>query len=174
MLPCRSNRFAWQAQHGRLLAPWQTACFRFYASDAELHRLFKSLNGLVFPVSPPALFGHVATLMACLKPTWITVGVIDLQRFTCAMSISCMACNSCGTVPFLTSTPRALGSFGVPPCPQGGLTWLWLDSPYVIAARKLFNWALAANDAGNPFPVRVHACSHGGAFWGMTTMDDGP
>ncbi|PNH12468.1 Gamma-glutamyl hydrolase, partial [Tetrabaena socialis] len=58
---------------------------RFYASDAELHRLFKSLNGLVFP---------------------------------------------------------------------GGLTWLWLDSPYVIAARKLFNWAVEANDAGHVFPVR--------------------
>ncbi|KAG2482320.1 hypothetical protein HYH03_018742 [Edaphochlamys debaryana] len=57
---------------------------RFYATDSELRRLFKSLNGLVFP---------------------------------------------------------------------GGLTWLWLDSPYVIAARKLFNWALEANDAGNPFPI---------------------
>lgn len=39
------------------------------------------------------------------------------------------------------------------PSPQGGLTWLWLDSPYVIAARKLFNWALEANDKGNVFPV---------------------
>ncbi|KXZ56974.1 hypothetical protein GPECTOR_1g88 [Gonium pectorale] len=57
---------------------------RFYASDSELHRLFKSLNGLVFP---------------------------------------------------------------------GGLTWLWLDSPYVLAARKLFNWALQANDAGDVFPI---------------------
>lgn len=36
---------------------------------------------------------------------------------------------------------------------QGGLTWLWLDSPYVITARKLFNMAVASNDAGNPFPV---------------------
>jgi hypothetical protein len=41
------------------------------------------------------------------------------------------------------------------PDPQGGLTWLWLDSPYVIAARKLFNWAVQANEAGNPFPVGV-------------------
>ncbi|GIL44397.1 hypothetical protein Vafri_1876 [Volvox africanus] len=57
---------------------------RFYASENELRRLFKSLNGLVFP---------------------------------------------------------------------GGLTWLWLDSPYVIAARKLFNWALQANDAGKVFPI---------------------
>ena len=36
---------------------------------------------------------------------------------------------------------------------QGGLTWLWLDSPYVIAARKLFNWILEANDKGDIFPV---------------------
>lgn len=57
---------------------------RFYASDDELHRIFKSINGLVFP---------------------------------------------------------------------GGLTWLWLDSPYVIAARKLFNMALDANDKGNTFPI---------------------
>ncbi len=38
---------------------------------------------------------------------------------------------------------------------QGGLTWLWLDAPYVITARKLFNWAVEANNAGDPFPVRV-------------------
>lgn len=38
---------------------------------------------------------------------------------------------------------------------QGGLTWLWLDAPYVIAARKLFNWAIQANEAGDPFPVRT-------------------
>jgi gamma-glutamyl hydrolase len=35
----------------------------------------------------------------------------------------------------------------------GGLTWLWLDSPYVIAARKLFDMAVASNDAGDPFPI---------------------
>ncbi|KAG2450314.1 hypothetical protein HYH02_004819 [Chlamydomonas schloesseri] len=35
----------------------------------------------------------------------------------------------------------------------GGLTWLWLDSPYVIAARKLFNWALEANNKGDVFPI---------------------
>lgn len=29
---------------------------------------------------------------------------------------------------------------------QGGLTWLWLDAPYVITARKLFNWAVEANN----------------------------
>eukprot|EP00878_Enallax_costatus_P015279 GHUV01015998.1.p1 GENE.GHUV01015998.1~~GHUV01015998.1.p1 ORF type:complete len:381 (+),score=77.51 GHUV01015998.1:217-1359(+) len=57
---------------------------RFYATDKELYRLFKSVNGLVFP---------------------------------------------------------------------GGLTWLWLDAPYVITARKLFNWALEENDKGNPFPI---------------------
>ncbi|GFH25699.1 folate gamma-glutamyl hydrolase [Haematococcus lacustris] len=57
---------------------------RFYASDEELYRIFKSVNGLVFP---------------------------------------------------------------------GGLTWLWLDAPYVITARKLFNWAVQANDAGDVFPI---------------------
>lgn len=64
---------------------------RFYASDAELHRLFTSVNGLVF---------------------------------------------------------------------AGGLTWLWLDSPYVIAARKLFNWAVEANDNGNPFPIHGTCLGH--------------
>ncbi|MEW5303346.1 MAG: hypothetical protein WDW36_006048 [Sanguina aurantia] len=57
---------------------------RFYATDAELERLFKSVNAIIFP---------------------------------------------------------------------GGLTWLWLDAPYVIAARKLFNMAVAANDAGDVFPI---------------------
>jgi hypothetical protein len=38
---------------------------------------------------------------------------------------------------------------------QGGLTWLWLDAPYVITARKLFNWAVQENDKGNPFPVSI-------------------
>lgn len=57
---------------------------RFYASDAELKRLFNSVNGLVFP---------------------------------------------------------------------GGLTWLWLDAPYVITARKLFNWAVEANNNGDVFPI---------------------
>lgn len=56
-----------------------------------------------------------------------------------------------------------------------------MQTPHaVLTARKLFNWAVAANDAGNPFPVSVHwrsvadrlmlACSHahtaGGAVVG--------
>ncbi|CAG9461317.1 unnamed protein product [Pedinophyceae sp. YPF-701] len=56
----------------------------FRKSDAELKRVFKSINGIVFP---------------------------------------------------------------------GGLTWLWLDAPYVITARKLFKWALEANDKGDVFPI---------------------
>jgi gamma-glutamyl hydrolase len=64
---------------------------RFYASDAELKRLFESINGLVF---------------------------------------------------------------------AGGLTWLWKDSPYVIAAHKLFRWAVEANDAGNPFPIHGTCLGH--------------
>ena len=43
---------------------------------------------------------------------------------------------------------------------QGGLTWLWLDSPYVIAARKLFNWAVEANNKGEVFPVSQAGPSH--------------
>jgi len=35
----------------------------------------------------------------------------------------------------------------------GGLTDLWMDSPYVIAARKLWTWAREANDAGDVFPI---------------------
>lgn len=57
---------------------------RYYSSDAELHRLFKSVNGIIFP---------------------------------------------------------------------GGLTDLWMDSPYVIAARKIWQWAKEANDAGDVFPI---------------------
>ncbi|GAB4820992.1 hypothetical protein N2152v2_008038 [Parachlorella kessleri] len=57
---------------------------RYYNSEAELHRLFKSVNGLIFP---------------------------------------------------------------------GGLTDLWMDSPYVVAARKLWQWAKEANDAGEVFPI---------------------
>jgi hypothetical protein len=47
---------------------------------------------------------------------------------------------------------------------QGGLTWLWMDAPYVITARKLFNWAVAENDKGNPFPVGG-AAAPGGGRW---------
>lgn len=57
---------------------------RYYTSEAELHRLFKSVNGIIFP---------------------------------------------------------------------GGLTDLWMDSPYVVAARKLWNWAKEANNAGDIFPI---------------------
>ena len=35
----------------------------------------------------------------------------------------------------------------------GGLTDLWFDSPYVIAARKLWTWAKEANDNGDVFPI---------------------
>ncbi len=52
---------------------------RFYATDPELRRLFKSVNGLIFP---------------------------------------------------------------------GGLTDLYIDDPYVIAAKKLHSWAVEANNAG--------------------------
>lgn len=57
---------------------------RFYNSEEELHRVFKSVNGLIFP---------------------------------------------------------------------GGLTDLWMDSPYVVAARKLWQWAKEANDNGDVFPI---------------------
>lgn len=35
----------------------------------------------------------------------------------------------------------------------GGLTDLYHDSPYVIAARKLWNWAKEENDKGRPYPI---------------------
>ena len=60
---------------------------RYYATDAELRRLFKSVNGLIFP---------------------------------------------------------------------GGLTDLYIDDPYVIAAKKLHTWAAEANDAGE-----VHTALYG-------------
>ena len=47
----------------------------------------------------------------------------------------------------LTPHPHCLS------CPQGGLTWLWRDAPYVIAARKVFNMAVDANKKGDVFPV---------------------
>lgn len=81
-----SSYVKWVEAAGGRVAP-----IRFYASDAELYRVFKSVNGLVF---------------------------------------------------------------------AGGLTWLWLDSPYVITARKLFNWAVEENDKGNPFPIHGTCLGH--------------
>ena len=47
---------------------------------------------------------------------------------------------------------------------QGGLTDLWLDDPYVLAAKKLIEWATAENEAGEVFPVsarsHVHCAPH--------------
>ena len=46
-------------------------------------------------------------------------------------------------------------------CPslvQGGLTDLWLDDPYVVAAKKLIAWATEENEAGKVFPVSVFVC----------------
>ena len=64
-----------------------TIC-RYYATDAELRRLFKSVNGLIFP---------------------------------------------------------------------GGLTDLYIDDPYVIAAKKLHTWAAEANDAGEVRNAILHS-----------------
>lgn len=38
---------------------------------------------------------------------------------------------------------------------QGGLTDLWLDDPYVVAASKLIKMAEYENTVGNVFPVRM-------------------
>ncbi|DBA85682.1 hypothetical protein WJX77_001899 [Trebouxia sp. C0004] len=57
---------------------------RFYESEDEIHRLFRSINGVILP---------------------------------------------------------------------GGLTDLWLDDPYVLAAKKLLQWATEENKAGEVFPV---------------------
>ena len=40
---------------------------------------------------------------------------------------------------------------------QGGLTDLWLDDPYVLAAKKLIEWATAENEAGEVFPVSAYS-----------------
>ena len=69
----------WIESAGGLAVP-----IRYYSSEEELYRLFKSVNGLIFP---------------------------------------------------------------------GGLTDLYKDSPYVVAARKLWTWAKQSNDNGNPFPI---------------------
>jgi hypothetical protein len=59
--------------------------------------------------------------------------------------------------PLIIDTPAAAAAAVMRCCCclvlQGGLTWLWLDAPYVITARKLFNWALEANNKGDVFPV---------------------
>ncbi|KAI9025632.1 class I glutamine amidotransferase-like protein [Hyaloraphidium curvatum] len=57
---------------------------RFYRSEAELRRIFKSVNGIIFP---------------------------------------------------------------------GGLTDIWLDDPYTVAARKLWTWAKQSTDKGEPYPI---------------------
>lgn len=38
---------------------------------------------------------------------------------------------------------------------QGGLTDLWLDDPYVVAAKKLLQWATEANEKGDVYPVSM-------------------
>jgi hypothetical protein len=53
---------------------------------------------------------------------------------------------------------------------QGGLTDLWLDDPYVLAAKKLIQWATEENEAGEVFPVSMLSpcpcctCSYAEAF----------
>ena len=41
---------------------------------------------------------------------------------------------------------------------QGGLTDLWLDDPYVVAAKKLLQWATEANEKGDVYPVSMRLC----------------
>ena len=46
---------------------------------------------------------------------------------------------------------------------QGGLTDLWLDDPYVLAAKRLIQWATEENEAGEVFPVSMLSpcpCEH--------------
>ena len=38
---------------------------------------------------------------------------------------------------------------------QGGLTDLWLDDPYVLAAKKLLQWATEENEKGGVYPVSI-------------------
>lgn len=55
---------------------------------------------------------------------------------------------------FVGTTP-SLWSVVCPGTLQGGLTDLWLDDPYVIAAKKLIAWATEENLAGKVFPVSM-------------------
>ena len=91
------------------------SCCRYYSSDEELARLFKSVNGLILPVTLlcPPHHGSLSRLAFPRHP-WL----------------------------FL----------------QGGLTDLWLDDPYVVAASKLVAMAEEENANGRVFPVR-HTCS---------------
>lgn len=88
---------------------------RFYATDAELKRLFKSINGIIFPVR--CVTGTIEAHFACAR------SVVSIHNIMVWIS-------------------------------QGGLTWLWRDAPYVVAAKKIFNMAVAANKKGDVFPVR--------------------
>lgn len=42
----------------------------------------------------------------------------------------------------------------------GGLTYLYLDAPYVITARKLYNMITKANDDGNVYPIHGTCLGH--------------
>jgi hypothetical protein len=44
---------------------------------------------------------------------------------------------------------------------QGGLTDLWLDDPYVVAARKLVSMAEEENAKGKVFPVSTPSSPRG-------------
>lgn len=37
------------------------------------------------------------------------------------------------------------------------MTDLWLDDPYVLAAKKLLQWATEENEKGNVYPVSASA-----------------
>lgn len=46
---CPHHHHVHPTPHACVHAP---VLFRFYASDRELYRIFKSINGIVFPVGP--------------------------------------------------------------------------------------------------------------------------
>ena len=59
---------------------------------------------------------------------------------------------SCGRRPTCCREHQP-GADAGPAGAQGGLTDLWLDDPYVVAASKLVAWAEEANAAGEVYPV---------------------
>jgi hypothetical protein len=60
--------------------------------------------------------------------------------------------SSCSRRPICCREHRP-GADAGPTGAQGGLTDLWLDDPYVMAASKLVAWAEEANAAGEVYPV---------------------
>lgn len=120
--PCEScpSRMYINAAYAKMvqLAGGRAVPIRYYDSKEELWRLFKSVNGMIWP-------GGL---------TWLYQG----------RSVHGNLTESDARFLSVLGPEAALRSV---PCPP--LT----DEPYVWTARQLYQWAVEANDAGNPFPI---------------------